>query len=90
MKKTESCRRLILMHSWFSKPETRQHAPFLLKYTLLPYISCLLDDMNVAEQYLLDSETNPEVQDIDFTVVLPGGLTKKPVTGKIKIFERHF
>jgi len=42
--------------------------------------------MNIAEQYLLDSETNPEVQDIDFTVVLPGGLTKKPVTGIIKIF----
>ena len=73
------------MHSWFSKPETRQQAPFLLKYTLLPYISCLLDDMNIAEQYLLDSETNPEVQDIDFTVVLPGGLTNKPVTGIIKI-----
>ena len=90
MKKTESCRRLILMHSWFSKPETRQQAPFLLKYTLLPYISCLLDDMSIAEQYLLNSETNSEVQDIDFTVVLPGGLTKKPVTGKIKIFERHF
>jgi len=80
MKKTPSCRRLILMHSWYSKPDTRQNCPFFLRYTLIPYIACLLDDMNNAEKYLQDSEVNTEVQEIDYTVVLPGGLVNNPVT----------
>ena len=74
------------MHSWYSNPDTRQHCPFFLRWTLIPYISCLLDDMSKAEQYLQDSEDNPEVQDIDYTVILPGGLVNKPVTGRYKIF----
>ncbi len=39
--------------------------------------------MSNAEQYLQGSDGNPEVQDIDYTVILPGGLVNKPVTGKI-------
>ena len=70
------------MHSFYTNPNARQNCPFLLRYTLIPYIACLLDDMNNAEQYLMDREGNPEVQDIDYTVVLPGGLVNKPVTGK--------
>jgi len=80
MKKTSSCRRLILMHSFYSKPETRQNCPFFLRYTLIPYIACLLDDMSKAEDYLQNAEANPEVQDIDYTVILPGGLVNKPAT----------
>ena len=86
MKKTPSCRKLILMHSFYSKPDTRQNCPFLIRYTLIPYIACLLDDMSNAEKYLQDSDGNPEVQDIDFAVILPGGLVNKPVTGKINQF----
>ena len=86
MKKTTSCRRLILMHSWYSNPDTRQNCPFFIRWTLIPYISCLLDDMSKAEHYLQNSEVNPEVQDIDYTVILPGGLVNKPVTGRYKIF----
>jgi len=80
MKKTSSCRRLILMHSWYSKPDTRQNCPFLLRYTLIPYIACLLDDMSQAEEYLQNGKENSEAQDIDYTVILPGGLINKPVT----------
>jgi len=80
MKKTSSCRRLILMHSWYSKPDTRQNCPFFLRYTLIPYIACLLDDMSKAEDYLQNEKDNPEVKDIDYTVILPGGLLNKPVT----------
>ena len=70
------------MHSWYSKPDTRQNCPFLLRYTLIPYIACLLDDMSQAEEYLQNGKEDPEVQDIDYTVVLPGGLINKPVTGQ--------
>jgi len=80
MKKSSSCRRLILMHSWYSKPDTRQNCPFFLRYTLIPYIACLLDDMSKAEDYLQNEKDNPEVNDIDYTVILPGGLLNKPVT----------
>jgi len=80
MEKTPSCRRLILMHSWYSKQDTRQNSPFLIRYTLIPYIACLLDDMSNAEKYLQDSDGNPEVKNIDYTVILPGGLVNKPVT----------
>jgi len=80
MKKTTSCRRLILMHSFYSKPDTRQNCPFLLRYTLIPYIACLLDDMSSAEDYLQNVKENPEVEEIDYTVILPGGLINKPVT----------
>ena len=48
---------------------------------MIPYIACLLDDMHNAENYLQNSNENPDVQDIDYTVVLPGGLMNKPVTG---------
>ena len=70
------------MHSWYSKPDTRQNCPFFLRYTLIPYIACLLDDMSKAEDYLQNEKDNPEVKDIDYTVILPGGLLNKPVTGE--------
>merc|ERR1719384_1245535 len=70
----------LLMHSWYSKPDTRQNCPFFLRYTLIPYIACLLDDMSSAEDYLQNVKENPEVEDIDYTVILPGGLINKPVT----------
>ena len=41
--------------------------------------------MSNAEDYIQNSETNPEVEDIDYTIILPGGLVNKPVTGRIKI-----
>jgi len=80
MKKTPSCRRLILMHSWYSKQDTRQNCSFFLRYTLIPYIACLLDDMSSAEDYLQNVKENPEVEDIDYSVILPGGLINKPAT----------
>ena len=70
------------MHAWYSKPSSRQNCPFFLRWTIVPYLACILDDMHVAESYLQDPDENPEVQDINYTVVLPGGLINKPVTGK--------
>ena len=37
--------------------------------------------MSSAEDYLQNVKENPEVEEIDYTVILPGGLTNKPVTG---------
>lgn len=75
MKKNEGgCRRLILMHSWFTEQSTRSKAPFYIRWTLLLFIAPILDNMRVAEKYLETEE------DVNYTVVLPPGLTKKPVT----------
>jgi len=80
MNKTGSCRRLILLHSWFTEETSRPRCPFYIRWTLLKYIGCLLDDMRNAEKYLQNGEENPECKDIDFTAVLVGGLVNKPVT----------
>ena len=37
--------------------------------------------MSSAEDYLQNVKENPEVEEIDYTVILPGGLINKPVTG---------
>jgi len=80
MNKTPSCRRLILMHSWYTEPSSRAMCPFYLRWTLLQYIGPILDDMRTAEQYLANEEEGSACKDIDFTCVLPAGLSNKPVT----------
>jgi len=80
MNKTASCRRLILMHSWYTEPSSRAKCPFYLRWTLIPYIGPILNDMRTAEQYLDNVEEGSEAKDIDFTCVLPAGLNNEPAT----------
>lgn len=80
MTATEGCKRLISVHSWYTEPETRSKAPFLLRWTLIPYIGPVLDDMRNVEK-MLESQ-----KDIVYTVVCPPGLQNKPVTGNQRTF----
>ena len=64
------------MHSWYTDPGSRGQAPFFLRYTLIAYISPVLDDMRNVETYV--AKDAPE---IDYTFVLPPGLSNKPLTG---------
>ena len=72
-----SVRRYIGMHSWYTEAPTRQKAAFFLRWTLIPYIAPVLDDMRNVEK-LVESE----MTEIDYTFVLPPGLQNKPVTGR--------
>ena len=64
------------MHSWYTDPVSRGQAPFFLRYTLIAYIAPVLDDMRNVETYV--ARDAPE---IDYTFVLPPGLSNKPLTG---------
>ena len=66
------------MHSWYTDPGSRGQAPFFLRYTLIAYISPVLDDMRNVEKYV--ARDAPE---IDYTFVLPPGLSNKPLTGRL-------
>ena len=69
------CQRCIFMHSWYSEPSSRRHCPFFLRWSLLLYIGPILDNMRKAEKILEDTD------DVNYTVILPAGLGKGPVTG---------
>jgi len=74
--------RILLCHSWYTAPESRGEAPFLIRWVLLPMIRTVLDNMRLAEEWL---EQEGGVQ---HTVVRPAGLTSGPVTGgEFKVCE---
>ena len=75
----ESSKRLILMHSWYTKPESRAEAAFLIRLFVNYIIYPVLEDMNRVEEYLA---TNEDCKDIQWTAVLPPGLSNGAVTGK--------
>lgn len=66
------------MHSWYTEKVTRDNADsFIMRWVFLPLIiGSVLDGMREAEVYLEES-----CQALDYTVVLPGGLLNKEVTG---------
>eukprot|EP00095_Tigriopus_kingsejongensis_P009469 maker-scaffold322_size207131-snap-gene-0.10 protein:Tk09469 transcript:maker-scaffold322_size207131-snap-gene-0.10-mRNA-1 annotation:"flavin reductase -like" len=76
----KSCgkKRLILMHSWYTKPDTRNNNGFIVSWIVIPMISPCLNDMFKAEEYLATAECT----DIDFTVVLPAGLSNNDMSEK--------
>ena len=72
--------RLVLMHSLFTEPDSRDKAPsFWIRNILLPMIKPVLNDMHEAEKYLKTAE---EARNIDWTTVLPGGLKNNPLTDR--------
>ena len=77
-----NCKRLILMHSWMTKPDSRNASgmPFFIRWVLIPLIRPALDDMDRAESYLRSDDQ--AVAGIDYTVVLPAGLNNGAVTGE--------
>jgi len=70
-------RRVIFMHSWYTKPESWAHASFIMRNVFLRLvIGQVLAGMRLSEQFL---ETTDH---LDYTCVLPAGLTNEPVTDK--------
>jgi len=72
--KEHGIKRLVVCHSWYTEEASRAQAPFILRWTLIPYIRTILDNMRETEVWLEEQEG------IDFTVVRPAGLTNSPVT----------
>jgi len=58
---------------------------FLIRWFLLPMIKPVLDNMREVEVWL-----EQEVDDINYTVVRPAGLTNNPVTDKDFSVEEDF
>ena len=58
------------MHSWYTDPESRAQASFFLRWILFSFIGPVLDNMRKAEEFLESQD------DIDYSVILPGGLSK--------------
>merc|ERR1712098_692645 len=67
----------VLCHSWYTEEPSRSQAMFLIRWFLLPMIKPALDNMREVEVWL-----EQEVDDINYTVVRPAGLTNNPVTDK--------
>ena len=78
--KATGVKRAVFMHSWYSEKVTRDNADsFIMRWVFLPLIiGSVLDGMREAEVYLEES-----CKELDYTVVLPGGLLNKPVTGTL-------
>ena len=78
MMSTPSCRRLILVHSWYTRPDTRKNAQFFIRCVIPLLFGPTLDGMEMAEKYLREDS---EAKDIVWTTVLPPSLSNGPVTG---------
>ena len=70
------CKRLILMHAWYTHPDSRNDGSFFIRWVLIPMIRPVLDNMRETEEYLA-----AECGDIAYTVVSPPGLLNTPKTG---------
>lgn len=71
-------KRMLLMHAWYTQPDSRKNAGWFLRtFFLGMLIGPVLDGMDRAEQYL-----TTEAKDAKYTIVLPAGLKNMPVTEK--------
>ena len=83
--KASSVTRLVMCHSWYTEEASRGQAIFFIRWFLLPMIKSVLDNMREVEVMM---ET--QVDDINWTVVRPAGLTDNPVTDKEFKVEEDF
>lgn len=83
--KASSVTRLVMCHSWYTEEASRGQAVFFIRWFLLPMIKSVLDNMREVEVMM---ET--QVDDINWTVVRPAGLTDNPVTDKEFKVEEDF
>ncbi|XP_062991529.1 flavin reductase (NADPH)-like [Elgaria multicarinata webbii] len=70
-------KRIIVMTSWYTAPESGQNASALVRFLLLPLIRSVLTNMHEMENYLKE-----ECSDLSWTVVRPPGLQNAPATDK--------
>lgn len=75
LREVSSCRRVVLLHSWYTSKKSRDAGSFFLRWVLFPIIGSLLDDMRTTEEFL-----QSECEDIQYTVVRPPGLNNDPKT----------
>lgn len=66
--------RFIAITSWFTEPQSKASAPFIIRLLLLPMIKSVLFNMYVMEQLLQKTD------DINWTVVRPPGLKNLPAS----------
>ena len=84
MSRTTTCKRLVLMHAWNTKPESRAECSFLVRHTMIPLLRPLLDDMDRAESRLRGIGEGEVGADVEWTIVCPPGLKNGSVTGLTK------
>jgi biliverdin reductase/flavin reductase len=73
--RSNGLKRLVACHSWYTDEKSRGEAPWFLRWTLLPMIKSVLNNMRETEVWL-----DAEAMDIEFTVVRPPGLTNSALT----------
>eukprot|EP00088_Acartia_fossae_P018163 TRINITY_DN20461_c0_g1_i1.p1 TRINITY_DN20461_c0_g1~~TRINITY_DN20461_c0_g1_i1.p1 ORF type:complete len:215 (+),score=45.35 TRINITY_DN20461_c0_g1_i1:39-683(+) len=79
-------KRFVACHSWYTEEKSRGEAPWYLRWTLIPMIKTVLNNMRETEVWL-----DAEAKDIDYTVVRPPGLTNSAMDeGEIKVSVDEF
>ncbi|XP_078257965.1 flavin reductase (NADPH)-like isoform X2 [Rhinoraja longicauda] len=68
-------KRIIAMTSWYTQPESAQHASWKERWLLIPIIRTILNNMFEMENYLTE-----ECMDLDWTTVRPPELQTAPET----------
>ncbi|KAF7657453.1 hypothetical protein LDENG_00026930 [Lucifuga dentata] len=68
--------RIIIMTSWYTKPNSGVQSPYLIRFFLLPMIRSVLANMYEMETFL------EKTGDINWTVVRPPGLMNQPATAQ--------
>jgi biliverdin reductase/flavin reductase len=68
-------KRFVMCHSWYTEEKSRGEAPWYLRWTLIPMIRPILDNMFQVETWL-----QTESKDIEYTVVRPPGLNNNALS----------
>lgn len=74
------CKRLVLMHAWYTDKSARNEGSFFIRWVLVPMITPVLDNMRETELMLEEKGAG-----IDYTVVAPPGLINAEKTGKFSL-----
>lgn len=80
--RASSVKRLVVMTSFYTDIVSGSNGGFLVNWILIPIIKRVLMNMREMEQWL-----EAEVDDLDWTVVRPGGLANKPLQEQTPLQE---
>ena len=80
--RASNVKRLVVMTSFYTDIVSGSNGGFFVNWILIPFIKRVLMNMREMEQWL-----ESEVQDLEWTVVRPGGLANKPLLDQTPLQE---